>query len=415
MLDRSAAPPLKHTLHFELPGYERFLEKNGLTGVLIPSDRQEVVRIEFIFRAGKIYEPAALVAHFTTNMLEKGTSRHNAEFISSILEFYSAHIELSAGYDHANVGLVCLTQNLNKVLPLLLEILTEPSFDESELRISKEIFVQNLQINLEKNSFVAAQNIRKLIFGAHPYGTSPTLESTESIAPGILREFFKETFIPEYIFIAGKIEAADLKFIQDHFHAPAQAPLQLPPSPAIQNPASDHFKKPHSVQSSIRMGRQPIGRMHPDYTGLVLANHMLGGFFGSRLMKNIREEKGLTYGIYSAVQHMQYAGIHSIGADVNKENLEAALDAINHELRSLPDFSQEELMTAKHHLIGSIQLDVNTIFSAAEKIKSIFLNKLHEHYFSEQIMQIHNLEMKDVRRCAEAYFAPEQFSVATVG
>ena len=173
MLDRSAAPPLKHTLHFELPGYDRFLESNGLTGILIPSDKQEVVRIEFFFRAGKIYEPSALVAHFTTTMLEKGTRKHSAEAISAILDFYSAHLELSAGYDYTNVGLVCLTQNLNKVLPLLLEMLREPSFDESELRISKEIFAQNLQINLEKNSFVAGQHIRKLIFGNHPYGTSP--------------------------------------------------------------------------------------------------------------------------------------------------------------------------------------------------------------------------------------------------
>jgi len=123
----------------------------------------------------------------------------------------------------------------------------------------------------------------------------------------------------------------------------------------------------------------------------------------------------LTYGIYSAVQHMQYAGIHSIGADVNKENLEAALEAINDELRNLPDFSQDELTTAKHHLIGSIQLDVNTIFSAAEKIKSIFLNKLPENYFSAEIIQIDKLDIKDVKRCAETYFAPEQFSVATVG
>jgi zinc protease len=415
MLDRSVAPPLNHTLDFELPKFERFLEKNGLTGVLIPSNRQEVVRVEFLFPAGKIYEPRPLVSHFTTTMLEKGTLRHSAQQIAGIFDFYSAHLEISPGYDYSSIGLVCLTQNLKKVLPLLLEILHEPAFDESELRISKEIFTQNLQINLEKNAFVAGQNIRKLVFGDHPYGLYPTLSSVDQVNRELLLNFFKVKFNPEYIFISGKIENPDLKYIQDHFHAPVTPFTETPLAPAIQAPARDHIDKSNSVQSSIRIARRSIDRTHRDYTGLILANHMLGGFFGSRLMKHIREEKGLTYGIYSAIQHMQHAVIHSIGADVNKENLDAALEAINFELRNLADFSKEELTTAKHHLIGSIQLDVNTIFAAAEKVKLIFLNKLPENFIAEEIKNIDNLSVDEVRRAAEAYFQPDQFSIATVG
>ena len=188
---------------------------------------------------------------------------------------------------------------------------------------------------------------------------------------------------------------------------------------AIQMPGihkgEKRIERNESVQCSIRMGKPGISRTDNDYPAYLLTNHLLGGFFGSRLMKNIREEKGLTYGIYSGVQHLQQATMQTIGADVNKENLEAAMEAIRLELTALTDLSNEELMTAKNHFIGSMQNDVNTIFAAADKIKTLQLNQLSPSYYQELILSLDKLTIADIKKAAEIHFQPRDFSVAIAG
>jgi predicted Zn-dependent peptidase len=413
MPDRRVAPPLQHTLHFQLPQPEHFLEKEGLNGWLVASDLQPVVRIEVYFHAGKITEKQEAISNFTAMMLEKGTRHHTAEQIAAHLDYHSAHLEISPGMDLSSVGLYSLTRNLKHVLPLYLELIQEPSFDEDELRLTKEIFTQNLRVNQEKNAYLAGQLIRGLVFGDHPYGTTVMEKDIEAISGPLLNEFFKAHYQPFAVFVAGSITQEDLRTLTEGL--PTGTLLSATPSAPSILKGEQRIEKKDAVQCSIRMGKSGLVRTDPDFPVFLLTNHILGGYFGSRLMKNIREEKGLTYGIYSGIQHMQQAVFQTIGADVNKENLDTALSAIREELQNLGNLSVEELDTARKHFIGSMQNDVNTIFAAADKLKTINLNQLPSDFYQNVIHRIDALTTTDIKKAAEKYFQPQDFSVAVAG
>ena len=421
MLDRSVAPPLRHTLDFHLPEFTRFALPAGLASVLIPSDRQPVVRIEFIFPAGKVTEQQLGASHFTALMLEKGTVRLDSEAIASQLDFYSAQLDINPGPDHVSVSLYCLTRNLGSVLPLMLELMTEPSFDAQELGLAKRIFIDDLRINMEKTSWLASRRIRELLFGTHAYGTSATTESTEAVSADSLHEHFQRCYRPSRLFVAGNILPEDLamlsEFVERKWPEPSTtASTVAPPDPIpLSIGKEERMPRESAVQCAIRFGRIAITRDHPDYAAMRLANHVLGGFFGSRLMKTIREEKGLTYGIHSYVQHMDLAGMMIIGAEVNKENVDVAVAAIREEMQRLSEISDHELATARQHYVGSLQSDVNTIFAGADKIKMLQLHGLPGDYFSRFIRNLDALTAREVSAAASRYWNPSDYALTIAG
>ncbi|MFM7194798.1 MAG: M16 family metallopeptidase [Bacteroidota bacterium] len=415
MPDRSTAPALQHTLELTLPPSSVFLNRPELEGLLIPSDRQQVVNLELVFKAGTIHEPATGVSGFAVGMLDKGTTGKSAAEVAGLLDFYSAHLNLQAGNDFCTLSLYCLTRNFKFILPLLSEILTSPSFDEEEFRVVRDIYVQNLSVNMEKNSYVAGLNIRKLVYGDHTYGQHVTREHAEAVTTGQLREFFNGYFRPWKVFVAGAVEPADLETLMAMLPQVGPAREGELPKPIFAGPTSLHTEKEGAVQCSIRMGKPCIDRSASDYPALLMANHILGGYFGSRLMRNIREEKGLTYGIYSSMQHLMYGGMLVIGADVNKEKLEPALEAIRLELAGMSEIPEQELAIARNHFIGSLQNDLNTIFAGAERIRTIRLNNLPPDYYSTLIQSIDKLSAKSIADAAARYFTPDSFAVAIAG
>jgi predicted Zn-dependent peptidase len=177
------------------------------------------------------------------------------------------------------------------------------------------------------------------------------------------------------------------------------------------------LKKENSVQSSIRLGKHIIPRLHPDYPSLLLLNHIVGGYFGSRLMKNIREEKGLTYGIYSSIAALKYNSYLSIGTDVNIENRDLAIEEIKNELKNLRTVQtpHAELETARSHFIGSLQAEITTPFAHADKIKTILLYGLPDAYYQSIIQKIEMVDSNQLLETAQKYFDENSFSVVAVG
>jgi zinc protease len=178
-----------------------------------------------------------------------------------------------------------------------------------------------------------------------------------------------------------------------------------------------HIQKPESIQSSIRLGKKTINRSNPDYPSLVLLNHILGGYFGSRLMKNIREEKGLTYGINSSIHALKNDAFLLIGTDVNKENRSLAVSEIKSEIKRLQeeDIDLAEVETAKHHLLGSLQLETANPFSVLEKIKTIRLHDLNSDFYSILFKGIQVSNPDKLTRIAQAHLNENRFFELSVG
>jgi zinc protease len=383
--------------------------------------RQALIKIDIIYKAGKWYEPSVGISHFSAQLIEKGTQKKDSSQIAETFDQYGAHIEIAPGYDYTTVSLYCLSNKLKDVFPLFIEILLTPSFPESELELSKNIFAQNLKINNEKNSYVASKLIRRNIFGSsHPYGSSVEEKKLVGISREEIIRFFKGHFSPYEIYLTGQIDNSSLKYISQELKqldsATGANKVAIQPLLTI-GEKEEYLEKKGSIQTSLRLGKRTINRNHKDYFDLLLLNHILGGYFGSRLMKNIREEKGLTYGINSSINTFLHDSLFVIGADVNKKNQEITIQEVRNELKSLREqkISSPELEIAKSHFLGSIQLDMANPFSVMEKIKNINLNHLDTNYYNELFNRINRLTSNDLIEISKIYLTDEDLTIVKVG
>ena len=419
MLDRKTPPLFQKSNSFELIQPEKVTLSNGLVITLVPGGEQEVIKIELLFKAGKWQELNPGVSYFTTHMLAKGTRDKTSFQISQELDQYGVHLEVNPGFDFTSVALFGLSKNIDRFIALLYELISQPSFPEEELQQAKDIYIQGLKINLEKTSYLASRQIRQTLFGkGHPYGGDAAVEDIEKIKRDELVNFHASLFKDCEIICSGKINSTVVDLIAKAFEQlqVTHVSHRLVDEKEHQN-ASVFLEKENTVQSSIRLGKEIISRTHPDYPALLLLNHILGGFFGSRLMKNIREDKGLTYGIYSSVAALKHASYLSIGADVNQENRELAIREIKLELKNLRTslIDQEELETAKGHFIGSLQAELTTPFAHADKIKNMMLFSLPIDYYQTLVKKIDALNQHQLQEVAEKYFNEESFAVVAVG
>jgi zinc protease len=419
MLNRKNPPEFVQSTEFNLIPHEYQTLPNGCELYFVPGGEQEVIKIEFIINAGKWSEPSRGITHFTSILLSKGTTNHSGKYISSTLDFLGIHLDVQPGFDFTSISLYGLSKNMPLVIDLVVDILLNPSIPETELQQAKDIYLQGLRINLEKTSFLASREFRKHLFGeSHPYGRDIEINDLAKINRDSLITYHTEFFKDFIVFISGNISKEFKQIITDKL-----VQLKVKKNNANIHTTTKtesltlHIDKNESIQTSLRIGKRIIGRSHPDYPGLLLLNHIVGGFFGSRLMKNIREEKGLTYGIHSSIHALLHQSYFVIGADVNKENKELTIQEIKWELNRLQEnpIPIEELNIARNHFIGSLQTEMNSPFSHVDKIKLLILFGLPIDYFNQLITSLTELNQDQLKSIAEKHFEDKRLVTVSVG
>ncbi|CAN5290293.1 pitrilysin family protein [soil metagenome] len=406
-LDRTQAPPFRLSSDYSLTHPETYKLSNGVELFAFRGLEQEVVKLELIFEAGKWYEPKLGVSHFTSQMLSKGTENLTSFQIAEAIDSLGAHLEINQGYDVVTISLFSLRKNIIAALVIVMDLLKNPSFDDEELRLMKEIFMQGLRVNNEKTSVVASKKIRRAIFGKdHPYGSSVEEADVKKIERKDLRTFFHDRFSLHSAFLIGRLTDDEISEVIGAIPAPLlkhNTRSKFERTPGILSDAQE----PASVQASIRLGKKCLSKSEDkEYFDAVMFSHILGGFFGSRLMKNIREEKGLTYGIYSSMQHFLRDSFWVIGAEVNQQNASRAIEEIQKEIRVLQDepVSEQELEIAKNYFIGSWQSENSTLFAVADKIKNIHLYGLSENYYINMLTHIQKITPAQIQQAGRASF-----------
>lgn len=419
MLDRKTPPAFQKSNSFTLITPEKIALPNGLPVTIVRGGEQEVAKIEFIFKAGKWYEPQAGISYFTAHLLERGTSTKKSFQISSEFDQYGVQLHVQPGFDFINLTLYGLTKNIAQLFGLTHELITQPSFPEPELHQAKDVYIQGLKINLEKTSYLSGQLLRKKLFGTgHPYGADAEISGIQKIERDHLVSYHRERLQNFEIICSGMVPEKLVEVLAETF---GNVSLYGAKEPVIKSTGTDahasFLEKENTVQSSVRLGKKIISRTHASYPALLLLNHIFGGFFGSRLMKNIREEKGLTYGIYSSMALLKHDSYLSIGADVNKENRELVIEEIKNELRNLRTerIGSTELEIAKNHFIGSLQSEITTPFAHAEKIRSILMYSLPSDFYQALLTTIDSLNENDLLETAQKYFNEESFTVVAAG
>jgi zinc protease len=421
MLNRSIAPATRPVLSVQLPPAQVFALPNGSRLHCLPGSGQPVVKLEIIFKAGKWYEPVPGVSYLTAKMLLEGTSHHSAKQIADTIAFYGASIECQQGFDRSNLTLYCLSKHLEKLLPLVNEILTSPSFPQEEFSLLKSRTIQNISIEKQKTSYLATAALTRNIYGEnHPYNTGMDEANLAVIDRQQIRSFFQShyTFPEAEIILAGDFEENNRQEIVDLFggmSSPFPAATQL--RKGVKANGNTILDLPDKLQSSIRIGHHWPLMSHPDFARLSLINKILGGYFGSRLMKNIREEKGFTYGIFSAVSPKEHDSLFYIGTDVNYEKAQETISEVLKEIRILKEelVSEKELETVKAYTVGKFINDTATIFDQSEKYKTIVLQNLPADYYSLYLQDIQNLSATEIPGLMEKYLPEAFLSIVVVG
>jgi len=420
MLDRVSPPPFKKVQEFEIKQAVTEYLDNGLPLHIIDAGQQPLVKVEIIYRAGAWLEPKSGVAYFTTKMLGEGTAKRTGKEISQLVEQYGAVLEFDSGLDRVGIAVYTLTRHLPSLLPLLEEIIFKSTFPDDELETLKNIKKQELKVENQRNQVVASKRIRQLLFGStHPYGRILNEDDIDQIDSEILSNYYTDTVVRKFeVFVSGDYKPDFFKLFNSyfgHFTRRERNPRSYFPTAADKDKLL--IRKENSMQSSIRLGRVLFKRNHPDYAGFLVLNELLGGFFGSRLMKNIREDKGFTYGISSSVVPLKNEGFFVIGTDVKKEHTSRTLEEIHKEIRNLKEknVGSEELQTVKNYMIGSFLNEIANPFDVIDKYKAVYYDELDYSFYDNFLRTVDEIDPIGVRDLANKYLDESDLLEVVVG
>jgi len=425
MLNRKKTPSFQKIEVIDILKATQEKLENHIPVYKIKTGSNPVMRLELFFPSGTLAETQNNSSLFTSKMLLEGTQSRTASEINEYIERFGAFIEIGQGFDQFYITLYVLEKHLKKILPIIKDLLTEAIFPQNELTLVKQIAKQNLEINSQKNAFIASRKLREVIFGSeHPYGKLMTEESIKDITQEHLLEFYGDRIKNKAfeIFMASSLENNELENIEHFFGQAKYQKISKPRRIVVKEENLPTEKEiliemPDKVQSSIRIGKKLFNKSHEDFFKVKILNTIFGGYFGSRLMKNIREDKGLTYGIYSQIVTLQYGGYWVIGADVNKENTRPAIKEIFNEMTKLSEESIdiEELERVKNYIMGAFASSINTAFDLIDKFKALHFYNLGYDFYDNYFQTIHQITPEEIQETAQKYLEPESFTTVIVG
>ncbi len=433
MLDRLTAPAINSISRIDIIRASEQKLSNGIPVYSVNAGTQDLLKIEFLFNAGIWYQPAPLVAGTVNDLVHCGTSKRSAQEIAESIDYYGAFLETEVAHDFANVSVFTLSKYLGKVLPVLEEILKDAVFPSQEILVNLQNKKQKHIVDEQKVQKVARKKLSQLLFGdAHPYGYYVKQEDFDNVNREDLVAFYKQYYTPANcrIIVSGKINESVASALEKHFGnwkgpagsgepAAGRWPLASgQPSAIVNASAGRHIvSKPDALQSAIRIGRILFNKTHPDYLGLTVLNTVLGGYFGSRLMSNIREDKGYTYGIGSAVASFSHAGYFFISTEVGSDVCGKAVDEIYSELERLrkEEVRKEELDLVRNYMLGSFLGDIDGPFHLASAFKAIMVYGLGYDFYERYIHTIRTISPAELMQLAGRYLCPDDMVEIVVG
>jgi len=423
MLNRTQPPPIYKIDRLHLPQPLLHHLDNGIPVYETRMIGQDVLKIEIVFHAGRPQESKKLVARTTVGLLKDGAGQLDGASIAEALDFYGSTLNIPFGMDTANIVFYSLNKHLPAVLPILAEIVLSPTFPKHELEAYSLRSQQNLKIDLSKPDVVAYRKITEMIFGdTHPYGYNTVPEDYDALLREDLQTHHQQWFHAGNcnIFICGKTSPQTLELLNQHFgQMPVGKVLANPvivPVPEIAH-TQTHIPHPDAVQTAVYIGRRTFPRIHPDFSGMYVLNTILGGYFGSRLMANIREEKGYTYGISSMLDTMMRDGVFYIGTEVGNEFAERTIHEIYAEMELLRKnpVEAEELEMVRNYLMGAFLTMLDGAFNVSEVVRTLVTESLPLEFFEQWVSAVANITPDELQALAQRYLDPSTMTEVAVG
>lgn len=398
--------------------------QNNIPIHYINDGTQDVVRIDFVFRAGDWYSKNSLQSASTNAIINEGSKNFTAFQIAENIDFYGAYVSLAVDSDNANISLFCLTKNLEKVIPIVEDFIKNPTYSQKEFENYIRKQKNNFITNSSKVKVLARRKLQETMFGKeHPYSNFIEIADFDNLKVELLRDFHKKMYSASNceIMMAGRVTNSVIEIVDKHFGKNDWLGKKIEETNSkIIKPYSDKIikiEKADAVQNAIRIGKATISQTHEDFMKLQVLNTVLGGYFGSRLMSNIREDKGYTYGIGSMLHSYRNEGMFAIVSEVGAEVCEKAVNEIYFELNRLcqEQIPEQELDLVRNFMLGDFVRMFDGPFAILDSFKAIHKFNLDYEYYNTFIETIKTVSSKELMQVAQKYFNKESLFEVTVG
>lgn len=409
----------------KVPHTEVYQLSNGLTIRSLCGGNHDVIRISICIPAGMYYAPKKIIGIYTSDMITKGTRSLSAEDWAKKIEYYGAYTQSFSTNHYKIITVSCLTKHFANVWPLVAEAIVAPAFDESELELERTKKIQAFKMQLMRTNFVAMRGTRVLhAQGSHYYNTI-NLEDHKEITIDQIKQFYSEAYLPNgaFIMLSGKPDDKVFKIIEDTLNEKSWKKGDKIPTlpPVILNPHPEHrihIPMENKTQSTLVIVCPTISPFDDDYNAWNLAVHILGGgYLGSRLMQNIREEKGLTYGIGAYCMDNPTFNTFLIQSDLNSDKVEETIaeiykeaDELKHNLVPQDEFEQA-IAVLKNQVLQSVDGTITT----AESLLNMYIRNMDEEYLQRSIDYLDEATPEDVLRCTQKYLDLDRCVIIDAG
>lgn len=423
-MDRAQHPEIEtlDDFHITLPVREAL--PNGIPLTIIGAGEQEVIRVDILFAGGRWHQSLRLQAFFTNRMLREGTRRYTSSDIAEKLDYYGSWLELSGSADYGYLTVYSLNKYLAETLEIVESMVKEAAFPEKELQIIVSNNLQQYLINASKVDFLAQRALLRALYGVgHPCGNIVEREDYNAINREVLLDFYKQYYHSGncHIFLSGKVTDETIRCVTDTFGTPFgqyEQLVTLGQYPIIASPDKRIvIEREDALQSAVKIGCTTITRKHADFSKLQVLLTLFGGYFGSRLMSNIREEKGYTYGISAGILSFPDSGVLEISAETDNRYVELLIQEVYNEIEKLHQdlVSSKELDMVRNYMLGEMCRNYESPFSLADAWITAFTCGLDEQYFSHALTVVKNITAREIQELAQQYLCKETLKEVVAG
>lgn len=404
----------------DMPRAVEHTAPNNVKIYVLDTNDFEVVRFTFVFRAGTSMQHKPFTASATANMLSEGSTTLSAQQIADELDFYGSYFDVNIDRDYSYISFVSLSKFFTKTADVATEIVLRPSFDEKELRVYCQKRKQSLAIERKKVEVQSRELFAQALFGQeHPYGISASGDCYDDVTRDDIVALYNELYTANNCFIvcSGRVDDEVLDRIKK---IAMELPMGNKPQvefPVIHSTPATLCDIDTALQSSIRIGCLLFTRTHPDFVGMQVVAAILGGYFGSRLMQNLREEHGYTYGVMAAMVNFDREGYLAIATQVAREHRDNALKEIYYEIERLRTelISEEELQMVKNMMIGEVLRILDGPFGIADVTIENIMCGVDNSYTESNVETIFAITPEEIQRLASIYLRREDLIETVVG
>jgi zinc protease len=415
-LNRVTQPGIEKIQSLNFKYFEKTNLKSGVELYYLAGGTEPVIKLELVFNAGKINEPKCSVAAFTAAMMNEGTKHRSGKLLLDGLDYWGAHFQVKTFNDDAVATLYCLEKYLEGAIPLFIEAITESVFPEKELNVLKRNSSEKLKINNKKNEYISRISFNECLYGnEHPLGKRNSTENISNIERSELLDFYQRFYLSglKYVILTGNFKQETIGLVEKAINnsALAQSALNTGNSiPTIQKFGKLQIEGPNKTQVSLKIGKIGPDRKDVLFTDFQIVNLVFGGFFGSRLMKKIREDLGLTYGIHSFYEPGKVLNIWSIETEVNNKNKALAVSEIYKEVNKLliENISVKEIEVARNYLCGAILKSLDNPLSMSSRMKTHIDFNLNKNYMENYIKEIYAANPDSLLHAANKFLSNDQ-------